>query len=557
MTRRRWLWLGCASVIAIAVALSALVALSSRPFSSIDENAHVGYALDVTHGRLPTMDTDVRPAIQGMFRERTYVANHPPLYYAFAGVPLRLGIAAGYPIAGLFAARLLSALFLAAGIAASIWAIRLLLPTRPRLALIGGALFAVFPMFAQLGSVVMNDTAAFASVSLALAAAILVLRRGLTWRRVGLLAAACCASALTRSSGLSVTLIAIAACVIAGFREREAGSRWPSRRALAMTGCIPAAVIVTAAWFYIRNVVLYGDATGAAAALRIFREPPHLSLAAGLFNGHFWENLYQQLFGRTHYVFGAPKVLAYLAMGIAVAGVAVGLVRAVGKTRGIATRRRARATGVRAFGLGDTQVQGVLLLTAQMLLTVIPFFLYASRGGATFSRYLIAGALVVVLAAAWALDALPGRSRGLPAVLALGLLTWVSVQLLSQDLAWLDDAQVHKTTFGRLVSGMNTNQVPAASFLTAALLTVVVCAFAGLAAALWNVGETERDSGPVSRPTAHQPDSAAHRRVRGHRAAAHRRAGVAPSLRLRWIASLRLRPVRRLSIGSGLPRGSR
>lgn len=500
----------------MALALSALVAFSSPPFAGIDETAHTSYALEVMHGHLPTMDTPVRRELSGMLRVHIYVANHPPLYYVFAGIPLRLGIAVDRPVAGLMAARLLSALFLAAGIAASIWALRLLLPRRPRIALIAGAFFAVFPMFAQLGSVVMNDTAAFATVSLALAAAILVLQRGLSWRRAGLLAFACAAAALTRSNGLPVTLIALAACLLAAFRERPPGSRLPSRRALAMTGCVPIAVVVTAAWFYIRNAVLYGDATGASRALRIFTTPPHISIADSAVSERFWEGLYQQLFGRAHYVFGTPKILAYLPAALVLAGLLVRVVQSL-----------ARAVRIREFSLsravGEPATQGVLLLAAQTLLTVVPFFLYASRGGATFTRYLVPGALFVALVAAWALDALPGRRYALAALLALGSLTWVSVQLLSQDSAWRRPALLPMSTFGRLTSGMKANAVPAATFLTAGLLTLVAGGFVMLAFALCKVGES-RPPEPVV--AAHGQASATHRPRRSSRAAAYRPVGA-------------------------------
>ncbi len=516
------MWRGCAGAILMALALSALVALAAPPFSSIDENAHTAYALDVMHGELPTMSSMVQPEIPGMHREWTYVANHPPLYYVFAGVPLRLGIALGQPRAGLIAARMLSALFLAAGIAAAIWAIRLLLPHRPRLALTTGAFFAIIPMFALLGSVVMNDTAAFATVSLATAASILVLRRGLTWRRAGLLALACAAAALTRSSGLTLTVIAVAACLLAGFREREPGGRWPSRRALAMTCCVPAAVIAAAAWFYIRNAVLYGDATGAEQALRIFTQAPHLSLADSVFSARFWQLHFEQLFGHPRHLAGPPQFLAYLAVGLVVAGFLAQLVRGVAGLPGSRPFRFRR-------WLGEPAVQGVLLLGAQALLTVIPFFLYASRGGASFTRYLVPGSLIVALGAAWALDGLPGRRRAMPAVLTLGCLLWVSVQLLSRSLAWQNRVQMGRSTLGRLVLGMRDNGVPAASLLTVVLLGLVVAGFALLAFALWKVGSGRP---PAAAVAGHRPLPAARRRLRTARAAAHSPAGVGLSVRL-------------------------
>src|SRR5512132_2282478 len=65
----------------------------------------------------PTLTTPAPLLLAPGVGPRTYTANHPPLYYALIGVPLRLGLASGHPMAGLVAARLLTVLVGAAGVA--------------------------------------------------------------------------------------------------------------------------------------------------------------------------------------------------------------------------------------------------------------------------------------------------------------------------------------------------------------------------------------------------------------------------------------------------------
>ena len=52
---------------------------------------------------------------------RVYVANHPPLFYAIAALPLGLGEWFGTPRAGFLAARLLSAALAAGGLVMVAW----------------------------------------------------------------------------------------------------------------------------------------------------------------------------------------------------------------------------------------------------------------------------------------------------------------------------------------------------------------------------------------------------------------------------------------------------
>ena len=116
---------GLAGVLLTFAVLATLQALTIYPFHPPDEVSHVGYALEVSHGTLPTIETPIpgheMPLLQHKVNNsrpanRTiWTANHPPLYYLVAAVPLRLGVDLGHPMAGIRVARLVNVAISLAG----------------------------------------------------------------------------------------------------------------------------------------------------------------------------------------------------------------------------------------------------------------------------------------------------------------------------------------------------------------------------------------------------------------------------------------------------------
>jgi hypothetical protein len=93
----------------LAFVVLASVWLYQPTYRPTDEPSHVAYARELSHGRLPTIDTpmsgDGDPGLARVLRSRDAVhrtiwtANHPPLYYALAAVPLRIAEAAARRLA--------------------------------------------------------------------------------------------------------------------------------------------------------------------------------------------------------------------------------------------------------------------------------------------------------------------------------------------------------------------------------------------------------------------------------------------------------------------------
>jgi hypothetical protein len=108
------LWLGVGGAVLAFVMLCA-VWLLQPTYRPTDEASHVAYARELGHGRLPTIDSpmsgDGDPRLARVLRSRDAVhrtiwtANHPPLYYALAAVPLRIAEVTAHPVRGVLAAR--------------------------------------------------------------------------------------------------------------------------------------------------------------------------------------------------------------------------------------------------------------------------------------------------------------------------------------------------------------------------------------------------------------------------------------------------------------------
>jgi hypothetical protein len=246
---------GLAGVLLTFAVLASLQAFTIPPFHLHDEVSHVGYALAVSRGDLPTIDTPIpggeTPLLQRQLTNRKpanrtiWTANHPPLYYLVAAVPLRLGVDRGRPLGGVRAARLINIGISLAGLALVVLLAQELVPARPELGVAAAGLAALVPGLMRTSAFVYNDALMFTLATAALVLIARVLRWGATPRRVALLAALAAASALTRATGLLVAAVAAVAVLIAVLlrrARRSSSSRWrpPAGSTCATAGCTAA-----------------------------------------------------------------------------------------------------------------------------------------------------------------------------------------------------------------------------------------------------------------------------------------------------------------------------
>jgi hypothetical protein len=424
---RRAVRLGVAGAILAFLALTGVQAAAIRPYLPPDELYHVGYAATLLDGRLPTLTTplpaDRVPLRPGDGRRRrVYVANHPPLFYALAAVPLGVGEWASAPRAGFLAARLLSASLAAAGLVLVAVLALALLPGRPRVAIGATWLAALLPSLPHVSAFVYNDGLGFLAATATLAAAVVVVRRGLTLPRLAWLTGAAAAAALTRAPGLALVALAAAAAAAGVLLH---GGRPPARRLLpaAGAGALVGGVAGGAAiGFYLRNRSLYGSLTGAAYNQELFRFKPQDHMLDLLASPRYALRLYDGLWVWTR--FNLPRVPAPAAL-VAVPRVA-GVLALAGLAVAAAGLLRSRRPGRRdlpalaGWGLVLAWLGGVYAMVAA----------YDGNGGHTHPRYLFPALAVLAVLGAAGLDRLPGGRRG------LWLLGLALTQLALTAVAW-------------------------------------------------------------------------------------------------------------------------
>lgn len=465
---RRWLVVGVGGAALTLFVLALLTSVVAPPFSAGDENEHVSYALDVGHGRLPTLATRVVPEIPGMRRGDTYTANHPPLFYAIEAVPLLAGTRTGHPVLGLHLARGLNAVIGAIGVVALAVLARVVVPRRPDVAVAAAALLAPVPLLVAVSGQVFNDALAVATSTLTLTAAATLLLRGPSRRRLAVLAGAALLASATRATGGELAALAVLAAGV-GTLVHASARGWRSVGSALLAGAAVAVpVLVGVGWFFWRNWQLYRDPTGSRQALRRFPEQPVPILRSAL-SGHFWLREYSGMFGRTQFFTGGLRLTAY----------AVGAVLAAGVV-GAALRSR-RARDQRPL---TPRASVVTLLALHVLATAVILLVYVSQGGIPYPRYLLAALPVLVLLVSYGF-AVSFRYgllvAGVPSFVALVVLALV---VGSRGNAYVQSAKLGLTTPARVTIAVRASGLPSPDVLLPALLSVLVLAVATALAAL-------------------------------------------------------------------------
>jgi len=468
--RRSVVGRGLAGVLLSFAVLATLQALTIHPFHPPDEMSHVGYALEVGHGRLPTIETPIPgreiPLLQHKVdnsrpANRTiWTANHPPLYYLVAAVPLRLGVELGHPTAGIRVARLVNVAISLAGLVLIVLLARELVPARPELWVGAAGLAALVPVFVQTSAIVYNDALMVALTTAVLLLIARVLRWGPTRRRLVLLAVLAAAAALTRASGLVVVAAAGVAAVVAVWRQDGRPGRSRAVRAIAAGGAIVVTATAAAGWFYLRNRHLYHSATGTGALLAKFSRLRRGTVPQMLLEQDFWRSQVRRLWDQSPSPAGKNADAVWWCLTVAPL---LGLAFA-----GVRWLRRALPppTSLLLAWLAGLAVAGLVELGAAS---------FYSLGGTAHGRYLLPALSVLAVAAAAGVAGLPGR-RARPLLAALPLLTVVNVVLWRRYLdATLNPGQgEHPISYALRVEHLPVWLLaPAAALLAAGLVAQV------------------------------------------------------------------------------------
>lgn len=234
-------------------------AAATPVFSTGDETAHVDYAYQIWHGRLPvfeagmTFDVGVgtRPPVQ-------WASQHPPLFYLLLAPVVGPLIDAGHPTMAGLAGRGLVVLIATATICASAWMAKEFLPAAPRFQVVVPAVLASSVWFMRLGGAVYNDMLMLFFLVLTLAATASIVRRGPSRASVARLAVFASGAALCRLSAVPIVFACL--CVVAASVLVRSGARRPAWIAAPVIPGV--AVLLTSGWFYARNASLTGSVTG-------------------------------------------------------------------------------------------------------------------------------------------------------------------------------------------------------------------------------------------------------------------------------------------------------
>lgn len=292
----------------------------------------------------------------------------------FAHDPAQTGLTNG----ALLAAGIVRVLTLALGAAALLaaWAlVRELAPRPPWFALAVMAVMASIPTWLFVSASVNNDTPTVFLGTLAMLLSARLVTRGSTPRQVLLLGVVLGLAALTKLSGLvfavPAALAVLAAHWLAGLRGGAL------LRALARDGLLLAAPIaVIAGWWYVRNVVLYGDPTGLAGMFTVIERresfgPADLLVEFQGFRISFWG-----LFGGSSVIL-PDGIYPWLDRLTLLAGLGLGIVA----IRRLLAWRCGRRTADRTRRL----VAGALVLLATALV-LVALVRWTSMTPASFGR---------------------------------------------------------------------------------------------------------------------------------------------------------------------------
>jgi hypothetical protein len=522
--QRRSIRLGVAGAVLAFVVLALLQTWTVPLFSPQDEPSHYGYAIEVSRGRLPAIETPIpadgiavlerRLARRDPVRRTIWTANHPPLFYAIMAVPVRVGVATGHPLGGLRVARALSVLLSAAAVVLIAALARLLMPNNPQASVAAAGLAALLPSFVNTSAVLSNDSLAVLTSTALLTLALAWLVRGSSRGGVALIAGTAAAASLTRASGLIVVGIAglamLAGCwlssrdplgdpggqlpagIAPGPRRARAIHRarrtWQAR--LGPAALVGLTVLATSGWFWASNVLLYGDLTGQDALLQRFQRVGSGSAVGMLGQPGYWQLQQQRLWDPTYMQLARTKWLWLLSVPSA-SGLLVAAARRVRAGQGFASLR---LDGPR-LRLALAWVLGIGLFVLLEVSTAA----FVADGGGLHARYLFPALGLMAIAAAVGLATLPGGRRGLPVVAMLTGM--VAANVWTWSLVLRVRIQPAPGT-SAIWTALNQADVPTPGFVLILAGLLLAVGIGAQALALWRLGEPHR---AISVPSVAQP----------------------------------------------------
>jgi hypothetical protein len=388
---------GLVAIVVAFIGIGSLNALQQPPFWPTDETAHVGYAQEVASFRLPEISTfpEVPISARQWQAERSmandiryrgvWVANHPPLQY-LAVTPL-IWASRGVDASdgGLTLLRLANVTFAAVGVVFTFALASELTRRNHRLALLAAALAALVPQGHAVFSQGLNDGLGFAAGTAVVWAGARCLRRidVLTKRDLALLAATAAVAFGARAATMLLAVAVVGVVALRRFTTPAPTMQTQARRALrvSLIGLGPA--MIAFGWFYVRNIVLYGDIGASQYLLAMFRRERRGSVFDMLVHWPMWSNVYEGLMSPTT----RRRILPPGSLAITlIAAVGVAIVFVTGRT-GRIDRTDRTGPGVDRGNEASTLRWQVALGLVTIGLIALTLAQHASGGGNAHARY--------------------------------------------------------------------------------------------------------------------------------------------------------------------------
>ena len=304
---------GLVAIVVAFIGIGALHALQQPPFFPTDETAHVGYAQEIASFRLPEIRTfpEVPVEARQWQAERStandiryrgvWVANHPPLNYMAVAPLIWASGATGASDGGLILIRFANVAFAGVGMVFTFLLASELTRRNHRLALLAAALAALVPQGHAVFSQGLNDGLGFAAGTAVVWAGARCIRRidALTRRDLTLLAATAVVAFGSRAATMLLAIAVVGFVAFRRFTRPALSLQVQGRRAgrVALIGLGPAVVVF--GWFYVRNIVLYGDVGASQYLLEMFRREQRGSVLDMLVRWPMWSSIYEGLMSPT------------------------------------------------------------------------------------------------------------------------------------------------------------------------------------------------------------------------------------------------------------------
>jgi len=309
---RAW-WVGLAAVAMLLAGSGFYQVWAVPPYRYTDEQAHIGYVLELQDGRLPSIDTPIDGAEGGpelqqrleLTRNRhgeVWVANNPPLAYVIDIAPAAATRALGWPGGPLVGMRLANLAFMAA---AAVLVARLgtqLSGDDRRVGLVAAGIFAAIPHVGMIAGTAYNDGLGLLCSVGMLDTLVSISRRGPTRRQIITLAVWCAIGAGVRpmTAVLAGASAAMALALVAwrALQERR-GEATPGRAKLVWSALVLAIpTVLLDGWFYARSQHLYGDPTGSDYLLAKFGRLPRTGPLTIIHADSVWRETLRTMFTR-------------------------------------------------------------------------------------------------------------------------------------------------------------------------------------------------------------------------------------------------------------------